>query len=93
MQKYKYNTHTADFEDGFCFDLESFHDTENLDNVAEDAAEDFYSCHAGWESSWPVDFYLFTNDGIFLGCYPVDRETNPAFYAGPRKDAPQETKE
>ena len=48
--------------------------------IAEEAAQDFFHNHDGWEAIWPVEFTLF-NDGQRLGCFTVDVEPQPIFHA------------
>ena len=45
------------------------------------AAKDFYSNHDGYENSWPLDIWLWNEDGTPIDCYSVDVEFSPTFYA------------
>lgn len=74
---YKYSVESDEkFEFNSSFDL-----SYDPEYIAELAAEDYHSCHDGWESSWPLPFTIFDNCGILLGKYEVDREAVPSFSA------------
>lgn len=69
--------------DGERFDFKSnfMSDTETGRSwLAEDAAENFYDEHDGWEVSWPLEFSIYEGD-TFLGCFSVDVEYRPHFHA------------
>ena len=63
------------------YEFESDHDTEFMDWVVEDCANDYHSNHDGWESSWPITFRIWTESGEVLGDYLVERAYDPVFYA------------
>lgn len=47
------------------------------ENLAEDAANDFYHNHDGWKDKWPLTFcVLFEGEWIM---HKVDREMEPNF--------------
>jgi hypothetical protein len=48
--------------------------------LAEEAAEDFFSEHDGWECAWPLAFRVFDGD-VDLGLWSVDMESRPHFMA------------
>lgn len=48
--------------------------------LAEDAAEDFFHNHDGWECKWPMVFNVYDDDK-HLGRYSVDVEHQPHFSA------------
>lgn len=49
---------------------------------AEEAAEDYFHQHDGWEAHWPLVIALYDGpDGPELARYTVDREYCPEFYA------------
>lgn len=51
-------------------------------SAAEDAADDYYANHDGWESPWPLIIALYeTEDGPEIARYLVELEHEPAFYA------------
>ena len=62
-------------------EFESDHDTEFMDWVVEDCANDYHSEHDGWESSWPLTLRIWTETGEVLGDYLVERDYDPVFYA------------
>jgi hypothetical protein len=64
-----------DFDSNFMSD----HETA-LGWLAEEAGENFYHKHDGWEASWPVVISLYY-DETFLGCFSVDMENQPHFYS------------
>jgi hypothetical protein len=50
--------------------------------IAEDAGEDFWDNHDGWEACWPIEFAFFENkvsDAIFSA--EVNSEGQPSFYS------------
>jgi hypothetical protein len=50
--------------------------------AAEEAAEDYYSAHDGWESSWPLTFVFYdSEDGPEIGRCEVECESVPSFHA------------
>src|SRR4051812_13285342 len=56
-----------------------------LRDVAIAAAEDYHANHDGWESSWPIDFFIYeSEEGPAVGRFEVERETVPEFYAWER---------
>ena len=63
------------------YEFESDHDTEFMDWVVEDCANDYHSEHDGWESSWPITFRIWTESGEVLGDYLVERDYDPVFRA------------
>ena len=50
------------------------------DVLAEEAAEDHFDNHDGWESDWPLEIEVF-KDKVSLGKFSVELERNPCFYA------------
>lgn len=73
--KYQY---TVD-DDDKC-DIESRYDEEDVEYIAECAAEDYHSNHDGWESEWPIEFEIFLDDKS-IGKFLVEREYSPSFSA------------
>lgn len=59
-----------------------------IEDIAQQAADDFFSNHDGWEYKWPQDFYIYFKDKL-IGVCEVIQEVEPVFYAT-IKDAPQE---
>lgn len=63
------------------FTLKTAWTKETLNYVAEDAAEDFYHNHDGWESTWPLNFVILDEDFNELGKFVVNMEAVPSFLA------------
>ena len=63
------------------YEFESDHDTEFMDWVVEDCANDFHNNHDGWESRWPITFRIWTESNEVLGDYLVERDHEPVFRA------------
>lgn len=56
-----------------------------LRDVAVDAADDYHGNHDGWESRWPLDFFIYeSEEGLAVARFEVERETVPQFYAWER---------
>lgn len=57
--------------------------TDDIDQgwIAEECADDFHSNHDGWESSWPIEFKLWSDKGVVIGVFEVDRDVQPVFHA------------
>jgi len=53
----------------------------DITDLAEKAAEDYYSEHDGWEASWPCHIWLWKEDATPIGCYLVTLEAVPTFRA------------
>lgn len=81
--KFKYHYRQGDWDD--LYDFESTWNPENSDYIAEEVAEDYFSNHDGWESSWPTDFEIFDLDGNSLGVYSVELEHTPTFSASKKE--------
>ncbi|MDI6637075.1 hypothetical protein [Pantoea dispersa] len=69
-------------------DVEDF-DSFDLEEIAQEAAEDFYENHDGWEAAWPREIEIFA-DGLSLGIFEVEREFTPVFSAVIKKDGSHE---
>ncbi len=61
--------------------FESHLSPEDGEYLASLAAENYHTAHGGWESSWPIEIVLMTQDGATIGIFSVDREARPHFYA------------
>jgi hypothetical protein len=47
---------------------------------AADAGEDYWNNHDGWESKWPLTFFIYeSEDGPPVGAFEVEMETVPQF--------------
>ena len=75
--KYKYQVDRDSLQ--FAFDIESSND--DVEEIAQEAADDFFSDHDGWENKWPCDFYIYSADGLLLGACKVEMEMTPYFSA------------
>lgn len=54
-------------------------DTEMM---ANQCAQDYFDNHDGWESSWPLDLFLYeTEDGPSVAKLSVEMEAEPVFYS------------
>lgn len=62
------------------YSFESCWDADDLEWLAEDAANDYHSNHDGWEASWPVKFAIFDGDTV-LGKFEIELEFQPSFSA------------
>jgi hypothetical protein len=49
--------------------------------MAEDAAQDYFDNHDGWESTWPLTFVILDEDLNELGSFVVEMEAVPQFWA------------
>ena len=85
--QYRYSVEDCDFDNSY--KLESNWGLECPDYIAEDAADNYHSCHDGWENSWPLDISVFKEDGTLIGTFEVERETVPSFSASEKKRAPE----
>jgi hypothetical protein len=47
----------------------------------EDAAQDHFECHDGWESRWPLTFSLVDENGAEYARAVMRREDRPEFFA------------
>jgi hypothetical protein len=73
------NVDPLDYSDSF--ELRSNWERNNVKYVAEDAAEDYYRNHDGWECSWPQVVHIWQEDGTFIGSCTVEMEAVPSFSA------------
>lgn len=69
-------------DEGDMWPLLSCYGIDDLDMVAEDAADDYHSNHDGWEAAWPKVFAIHeTEDGPELARFEVQRDFAPTFSA------------
>lgn len=68
------------FVESETFTLKTQWNTNTLYHVAEDAAQDYFDNHDGWESSWPLTFVILDEDFNELGQFVVDMEAVPSFF-------------
>lgn len=81
MNQYRYAMHDdTTFEEAECFD--SVWGEEDVDCIAKDVAEDYYSGIAGdWEWNESMSIQLFKEDGTSLGVFNVGYDLGPQFWA------------
>jgi hypothetical protein len=79
-EKYDYTYTAHDYEDAQEFELRTIWEPDQVEEVAEEAAEDYFHNHDGWESSWPRPITIF-RDGKKLRTVSVDMEAVPKFFA------------
>ncbi|MFP8522818.1 hypothetical protein [Klebsiella oxytoca] len=65
-------------------DVDESTDDWEFEMMAQDAAEDYWDNHDGWESRWPLDIELFV-DGGSAGVFEVAMEMEPTFSASKKK--------
>lgn len=66
------------------YDLEVDYEQEAL---LEECADDYWSKHNGWESSWPLTFSLHNEEnGSEIGRFTIEMEAEPRFYATVKKN-------
>jgi|WetSurMetagenome_2_1015567.scaffolds.fasta_scaffold183234_3 hypothetical protein len=63
------------------YTLKTRWEKNNLDYVAEDAAQDYHDRHDGWESVWPLTIVILDEELNELGRFSVEREAVPQFHA------------
>ena len=64
----------------------SLHDIGDQQDLAEEAAQDHWNNHDGWESRWPLTIVLFeTETGPEVVRFDVDMQTVPEFIATKQK--------
>lgn len=81
MSKNTYEYAIENEEERYEFKTVFVSDSETGRNwIAQDAAEDFYNNHDGWEASWPIDFSIFSGEK-FVGSFSVHCEAVPQFSA------------
>jgi hypothetical protein len=60
------------------FEFETNWTENNLEELAEATADNYYSEHEGWDASWPLTFQLFTTKKN-LGRFKIQLEFDPLF--------------
>ncbi|HGY3930753.1 TPA: hypothetical protein ACNVXV_002074 [Citrobacter koseri] len=66
--------------------IDDFEDAWDYEQLAQEAAEDYWENHDGWESRWPLNIELFA-DGSSVGMFEVVMETEPTFSASKKEQA------
>jgi hypothetical protein len=82
--KYYIEDHGGSPED--CFELKTKWSEKYLRWVAQDAAENYWNNHDGWEASWPLEFVILGDELEELGRFTVDMEAVPQFYAYTKRE-------
>lgn len=80
-KKYFYAVHYKDYEDRYEIEVKYPKLDYSIEDVAEEASEDFFDNHDGWETTWPVTLYIWNDKGEYLGASVVNVEYSPSFYA------------
>lgn len=70
--KYKYAVHGWDDK----HDLET--NFESPEFIAEEAAEDYYERHDGWECDWPIKLEIFNGEES-MGIFEIELVMSPSF--------------
>lgn len=65
---------------------DEFEDDWEYEQLAQEAAEDYWENHDGWESRWPLNIELFV-DGGSVGVFEVVMEMEPTFSANKQERA------
>jgi hypothetical protein len=60
------------------YEFETDFDADDVRWIAENAADDYYHMHDGWEAFWPLTFKVFI-DGKSIGTFEIDQEFEPVF--------------
>jgi len=80
-EKFVYTYSVDGIDDKFEFKSNGASDRETGRSwLSEEAAEDFFHNHGGWECRWPIVFHLY-EDKAFLGAFSVGVESQPHFYS------------
>lgn len=56
---------------------------DDIEEMAEAAAQDYWSNHDGFEERWPLTFEILLPDGGLIGSAEVEMDTEPVFTAKP----------
>lgn len=93
MNKYEYVINGGNYPDD-AYEFETVWDRNELKSkynncfrnyAAEEAAEDYFYNHDGWEDGWPIQLELYI-DCKSIGMFTVDYESRPVFSAYESKD-------
>lgn len=84
-QHYTYSVDGLNFEGGYELTEGYFNEVPpgqiDIEIIAQDAAENFWNDHDGWEMVWPRKFFIFGRDGTLFGTCNVVMESVPEFTA------------
>lgn len=73
--------HKFDYHDNVRLDDGDF-SIHYLEYLAEEAAEDFFYNHDGWEcKDWPRNFYFWDSNEDYIGMVSIEQEARPVFLA------------
>ena len=68
----------------YAYDLPGDWEAEDeLEQMAEAAAQDYWDNHDGFEARWPLTFEILLPDGGLIGSAVVEMDTEPVFTAKP----------
>lgn len=70
-------------------DVDESTDDWEYELMVQDAAEDYWDNHDGWEDCWPLNIELFV-DGSSVGAFEVVMEIEPTFSASKKKGVPHD---
>jgi len=79
MKYYILNQESPEDAEGFKSHWEWASDCNEY--IAQDAAEHFYRDGDGWETEWPVEIAILSDDGKELGRFEVEQKLVPTFSA------------
>ena len=87
--KYYYTIEEFDetIDDASCFSS-SWRGRGDCEYIAEDAAEDHFDNHDGWESTWPLTFVLYDEGKNEIGRFLVQQDARPDFHATKEQETP-----
>ena len=83
MNKYFYSVGDKDFNDAFEIEVKYQYIDYSVEDVAEEAAEDYYDNHDGWEATWPQTIHVWNDKEEYLGAADVHVEYQSSFYGYP----------
>jgi hypothetical protein len=78
IYRYYLPEHGQSADDSYTVDVEWGDADPEL--IADDAAQDYFNEHDGWESSWPLTIVVVLQDGTERK-FSVDMESVPRFFA------------
>lgn len=86
VKKYFYSADMKDFNNRFEIEIKYPVLDYSVEDVAEEAADDYFHNHDSWESTWPKTFYIWNDKEEYLGASDVHVECSPSFYAYQKKE-------
>lgn len=95
MENHSYHYCVDDYNDSDGFEgscrFTSTWSNDNLEYIAEDAAEHYWDEKDGWESKWPRIFTIYSPDGTMLGRVEIEMEYRTHFSGRELENVPTET--